>query len=312
LPVPDAPAHEPGEAAALAAASQRARRLDSELARRLGLPEPAGEPLAQAYYDALARRALQDPEAQEELVERAKAGDPRARARLIDALMPRIAAVARDYRMTPVIERAEMIQAGAVGMLEALERYDPTAGTPFWAFARPYVRRRMRRTAAELLNAFVLSDPVLRELARIRDAQEELWRELRRDPTPDELAERTGLARDRVEEVLAAARPPRSKDELVTTPDGDVLGTLEERLPGPRAEEDYDGVLDHVESEELLSLLSELTERERQVLWKLHVEERSPGESAAELGLGTEQVARMSERARRKLLAAARERGAAV
>jgi hypothetical protein len=57
--VPDA--HEPGEAAALAAASQRGRRLDRELAQALGIPEPAAEPLAEAYYDALVRRIDEEP-----------------------------------------------------------------------------------------------------------------------------------------------------------------------------------------------------------------------------------------------------------
>jgi RNA polymerase sigma factor (sigma-70 family) len=310
--VPDAPAQEPGEAAALAAASRRARRLDAELARALGMPEPAGEPLAEGYYAALARRAPQDPEGERRLIERAAGGDPRARAKLIDATMPRIAAVAREYRMTPVIDRGEMLQAGAVGLLETLERYDPAERTPFWPFAKRYVRRRIRRTAAELIDAFVLSDRTLRELSRIRDAQEELWHELRRDATLDELVERTGLPRERVAEVLSAARPPRSKDELITTPDGDVLGKLEERLPYPRAEEDYDDVLDHVESEELLSLLSTLSDRERRILWALYVDERTAAEVGAELGIAAERVQRTAMRACRKLMAAARKLGAAV
>ena len=306
--MPDA--HEPVEAAALAAASQRARRLDRELAHALGIPEPDAEPLAEAYYDALARRIEEEPGRQ--LVVLAKEGDPRAREKLIDALMPRIAGVAREYRMTPVIDRGEMLQVGAMGVLEALDRYDPASGVPFWSFARRYVRRYMRRNAAELLNAFVLSDHALRDLSRIRAAQEELWRELERDPTLDELAARTGLSRDRVSELLHAARPPRSKDEPVTTPDGDVVGTLESRLADPRAEQDYDDVLDRIESEELRSLLSALTDRERQILGALLVDERSAEEVAAQLGLGPERVQRIAERARGKLRAAARRRGAAV
>jgi RNA polymerase sigma factor (sigma-70 family) len=310
--VPDVPAHEPGEAAELAAASQRGRRLDRELAQALGVPEPAAEPLAEAYYDALARHIDEEP-ASRELVERAKAGDPRAREKLIEALMPRIAASARDYRMTPVIDRGEMLQAGVMGSLEALDRYGPDTGTPFWAFARPYVRRRMRRDAGELMNAFVLSDRVLRDLSRIRSAQEELWGELKRDPSLDELAERTGLPRGRVEEVLHAAQPPRSAEAPITTADGEVVGTLEERrLADPRAEEDYDDVLDRVDSQELRSLLSALTDRERKILQALDVDERTAAEVGAELGIAKERVRRIARRARRKLRAAARERGVAA
>ena len=233
----------------------------------------------------------------------------RAREKLIEALVPRIAAVARDYRMTPVVERGEMLQAGVLGVLEALEHYDPERGTPFWSFARGYVRRAMRRSAAELLNAFVLSNHAVRDLSRIRSAQEELWRELERDPTPDELARRTGLPRDRVKEILTAVRPPRSKDELISTPDGDVLGKLEDRLADPSAEEELDNLLDRLESEQLRSLLSALTDRERKVLRALYVDERTVDEVAEELGLGREQVRQSAERARRKLGAAARALG---
>jgi DNA-directed RNA polymerase sigma subunit (sigma70/sigma32) len=61
------------------------------------------------------------------LVQAAKSGDCWAREELVEAFLPLIAGVARVYRGSPTITRVELIQEGVVGLLRALERYDPTS-----------------------------------------------------------------------------------------------------------------------------------------------------------------------------------------
>jgi RNA polymerase primary sigma factor len=80
------------------------------------------------------RRRLTDAE-ERRLVLAAKEGDEARRAELVEAFMPLIASVARAYRRSPSVERRELMQEGVVGLLQALERYDPSLGTPFWAYA---------------------------------------------------------------------------------------------------------------------------------------------------------------------------------
>ena len=64
-----------------------------------------------------------------------------ARAVLIQAYMPALSAVARMYR-TSRIGRQELLQEGVVGLLRALERFDPERGVAFWSYASFWVRRR--------------------------------------------------------------------------------------------------------------------------------------------------------------------------
>jgi DNA-directed RNA polymerase specialized sigma subunit len=66
-----------------------------------------------------------------ELVLAAKRGDAEARGALLLAFRPLIGTVARLYRRSSTIDRAELMQQGCVGLLDALERYDPGRGTPF-------------------------------------------------------------------------------------------------------------------------------------------------------------------------------------
>jgi RNA polymerase sigma factor (sigma-70 family) len=307
------PSPEPGESAALAASVARGREADGEVARGLGLRGPGGRGADARYLETLARRRPLPPERERLLVDAARSADATARALLVEAYMPRIAAIARHYRMSPNVERTELLQEGVAGLLRALERYDPERGDPFWAYARWWVRRSMQRLVAELTRPTVLSDHALRHLSRIKDAYRELYEELRREPTTEELAQRTGLPRDEVAELLAVDRPPRSVEEPLSTEDGGVWGKLEDMIADPMADGEYERVVDQVEAQELVSLLSGLSERERMILrahYGLDGEpEQSPSEIAQRLGLSTARVREIERRARAKLAAAAAREG---
>jgi RNA polymerase primary sigma factor len=110
-------------------------------------------------------------ELERQLVTAAQAGDAQARAELVDRFMPSIASVARLYRFTPGVERVELLQEGVVGLLRAVERFDPKLGTPFWAYAGWWVRQAMQQLVSELTAPTVLSDRAARHLARLRHAR---------------------------------------------------------------------------------------------------------------------------------------------
>jgi RNA polymerase sigma factor (sigma-70 family) len=306
---------EHGEAAALSAAIGRGRDADRDLATALDRPRPAGGFADEVYLDELIRRAPLSPDAERALIAAAKAGDERARGRLIEEYMPLVAGLARHYRASPSVARVELLQEGAVGLLEALQQYDPSRGTPFWAYAKPWVRRAMQRVIADIARPVALSDRSLRHLSRIRDAQLELAAELHREPTPQEIAERTHLPREHVEELLVVDRPPRSTAEELGGREGPAFGRFEDMLIDPRAEEDYERVLDEAEAEGMLSLLSVLSDREREVLGARHGidgPEQTRAEIASRLGVSASRVKQIERRALAKLRAAARDAGVAA
>lgn len=128
-----------GEELAEAASSSRAA--DASVARALGRPGPSTGGPSVGYLADLAGRERLSAAQERDLVVAAKAGDRQARAALVEAFMPSIGSVARLYRETVRVERIELFQEGVVGLLRALERYDPARGTPFWAFAAWWVRQ---------------------------------------------------------------------------------------------------------------------------------------------------------------------------
>src|SRR5918999_1820887 len=140
---------------ALGAEIRRGQRLDRELARRLGRPEP-DRAAPGAYVDSIDDRPVLPAARERELVAAAKAGDPAARAQLVEAFMPLIGAAARGYARAHV-QRAELLQEGVVGLLRALDGFDPQRGVPFWGYAAWWVRQAMQQLVAELTRRVVLA-----------------------------------------------------------------------------------------------------------------------------------------------------------
>lgn len=303
-----APALVGEEAEELIGAACRARLADRDLAARLGRPPVRGAGANGGYLESLATGPSMPESVEARLVRAAKSGDATARARLVEAFLPQISQVARIYRETPRIQRLELLQEGVVGLLRALERYDPDLGVPFWVYASWWVRQAMQQLVAELTRPLILSDRALRQLARVRDAQSDALPERGARPAVAEIARRAELPVEQVETLLAIDQAARSLEEPLLDHDGQV-GTLGELIADPLADGEYERVLDAIEAKELLALLSGLSEREREILrsrYGLEGEEQSLAEVGARLGVSAERVRQLEQRALGKLRAAAR------
>jgi RNA polymerase primary sigma factor len=296
------------ESEAVGVEAHQARRRDRELSDRLGGPAPRGEAASARYLHELGRGPRLPAALERQLVAAAKAGDRHARAQLVEAFLPAIAGVARVYRGRGEVERVELMQEGVVGLLRALERFEPERGVPFWGYASWWVRQAMQQLVAELARPVVLSDHALRQLARLRDAHAGHLGRYGREPTAQELAAASGVEREDVDNLLATERPARSLESPAGGNREEAVGTFGELLSDPLAEDGYERVVAQIAGEELRGLLSGLSERERGILsahYGLDGPEQSLREIAARLGLSAERVRQLERRALGKLRAAA-------
>jgi RNA polymerase primary sigma factor len=302
---PDHITHE--ESDRLQAESRDARSLDQQLAVEMRHRWLGGETSSAGYLRELGDRPRLPGSVERRLVEAAQAGDRRAREELVEAFLPLIASVARVYRGSASITRVELMQEGVVGLLRALERYDPSLGVPFWGYAAWWVRHAMQQLIAELTRPMVLSDRALRQLSQLKRAHAEYVTEHGREPSGNELADRTGLSHAQVGEMLALEHTAQSMDEPVQGAEGE-LGAFGELLADPLAGDAYEHLLDHSEIEQIRALLGSLNDRERMILrarYGLGGPEESLRDIGERIGLSGERVRQIEHRALAKLRAAA-------
>jgi RNA polymerase primary sigma factor len=293
------------ESETLESESLDAAVVDQQLASELRRGQLEGPTSSAAHLRELGERPRLPVATERRLVQAAKDGDRRAREELVEAFLPLIAGVARVYRGSPSITRVELMQEGVVGLLRALERYDPALGVPFWGYATWWVRQAMQQLIAELTRPTVLSDRALRHLAQLKRAHGDYLQRHGHEPTGNQLAADTGLTQVQVGELLALERIPQSMDEPVKGAHGE-LGAFGDLLADPLAEDAYEHLLDHSEIQQVQALLGSLNERERTILrarYGLDGDEQSLREVGERIGLSGERVRQIENRALGKLRA---------
>jgi RNA polymerase sigma-B factor len=188
----------------------------------------------------------------------------------------------------------DLIQVAQIGLLLAVDRFDPDREVPFLGFATPTILGELRRHFRTVWS--VKMPRSLQEASqRIGPAFGELHQELRRSPTVDEVAERVGMTAEAVLEAIEAASAFRtvSLDAPLKNHGGSYVG-IHTRLPSSEVENDFDVVVARQTVERLLPLLSE---RSRQIVELRFYEDRSQLEIAEIVGVSQMHVSRLLRQA---------------
>ena len=190
--------------------------------------------MGDGYLEGLERRAILPAAVERRLVLAAQAGDPVARGQLVEAFMPLIAAAARPYRNLHV-QRVELLQEGVVGLLRALEGFDRWSASGRSGPTRPGGCVRPCSSSWPSSPGPSCSPTAPCEASRrLREAHNEALGESGAEPSRGELAQRTGLSLDQVDDLMATERPVRSLEEPLPGEDGVVgaFGDLHRRPAG--------------------------------------------------------------------------------
>jgi RNA polymerase sigma factor (sigma-70 family) len=274
-----------------------------ELAGRTG--GRGGDAAARELWNEAERSQAVAGDEADALARRAQAGNEAAREELIRRLLPLVHATARRYR-TEGLEQADLLQEGIVGLLRALQRFDPERGVPFAAFATWWIRQSLQEARSDFMRPLRLPPKALRQLSQLKSEHQRIYEDERRSARVGELAERTNIELEQAEALMVADARERSLEEPISL-DAE-LGTLGDLLEDPLPAAAYEDVVDAVAGEQLRALLSRLTDREREVV-RARFGFDAPAEKLSEvgerLGLSAERVRQIEERALAKLRSAA-------
>ncbi len=254
------------------------------------------------YLNEIAKKDLLTPEEEVELARRIKMGDMEAYRKLIEANLRFVVSVAKQY-VGQGLPLEDLINEGNIGLMRAAERFDETKGFKFISYAVWWIRQAIMQALTEYSRIVRLPLNKVSALNKINQAYIQLGQELGRDPTPEEVAELTGLSPEDVEKILDLSGKQSSLDAPIQEGEDNTLKDLVADQDQPP----IDGKLVREESlrRELQALLQSLEEKERKVLiWYFGLNGGYPlplEEIGERLGLTRERVRQLKDRALEKL-----------
>lgn len=218
------------------------------------------------YVKELRSVALLDAEEERVLGSAAARGDADARRRLIEANLRLVVAIARRH-VGYGLSLGDLIQEGNLGLIRAVDRYDPSRGHRFSTYAVPWILKAIDLAKDRAGHAFPLPAAVADSLHAIRRTEIWLSSELGRPATISELASEMGLQPDHVEHLRQLTRPPISLDSAISDDDDTLLA---ETVPDPNAVDPLEFTCARLATEETAVALATLAPRERLVLFLRH------------------------------------------
>ena len=184
---------------------------------------------------------------------------------------------------------ADLVQVAEIGLIKAVERFDPAREVAFSSFATPTVMGELRRHFRDMTWAVHVPRAAKEQRSRVHAATDQLQQTLGRSPTIDEIAERCGLDGEVVVETLFANRVYRcSSLDQARDESGDMIET--HNLDVSRSVDPVAAAELHVEA---VRAIADLPERSRKIiLWRFY-EECTQREIGERLGVGQVQVSRL-------------------
>ena len=220
-----------------------------------------------------------------------RGGDDVARDELVERFLPLARQLARRYaRPNEPID--DLFQVASMGLLKAIDRFDPARGNAFSTFAVPTIVGELKRYFRDTGWAVHVPRPIQERIGQVNRAVNELSRDMGRSPTPHELAERTGASVEEVLEALEAAKAfdavsldmPRGKGDDEGSAYAETVGAHDERFEMV----EYNAVIEPT--------MAALPERDRLILRLRFERDLTQSEIADRLGISQMHVSRIIRR----------------
>ena len=214
------------------------------------------------YLKEIGRINLLTSDEEFEYAIRAEEGDEEAKRMLAESNLRLVVSIAKRYVGRGMLF-LDLIQEGNIGLMKAVDKFDPSKGYKFSTYATWWIRQAITRAIADQARTIRVPVHMVETINKLARVQRQLTQELNREPTDEEIAKKLGVTIEKVREVYKISQDPVSLETPIGEEDDSHLGDFikDERTMGP---EEYATI--EMLKEELQGVLGTLTEREEKVL----------------------------------------------
>jgi RNA polymerase primary sigma factor len=264
-------------------------------------PAYEGDSTLKLYLCEIGKVKLLTPQEEITLAARIKKGDKKARELMIKANLRLVVKIARDYEGLG-LPLLDMISEGNIGLMKAVERFDPAKGGKLSTYGSWWIKQCIKRALANQSKTIRVPVHMVDKISKMRRAATRLLEEYGREPTDEELAEDLGISSTRVGQMRMAAARPASLDALIGDEDSNRFSDVVE-------DENADTPYERLEGKAVKAMLQDMVKtlgsREANILCArfgldgkrpMTLEEVSEG-----LGVTRERVRQIQNAALRKL-----------
>lgn len=252
------------------------------------------------YLQEIGHEELISAEEEVELARRIKTGDRKALEKLTKANLRFVVSVAKQYQ-NQGLSLPDLINEGNIGLLKAAEKFDETRGFKFISYAVWWIRQSILQAIAEQGRVVRLPLNQMGSVNRINKVLSKFEQENERRPSVDEIADKTDLPHEKIEDVLKVNTRQVSVDAPMA--DGDGTSMIDFMQSDSDSSTDEELLKESLRAE-ITSALSVLNDRERNVIeafYGINQPECTMEEIGKKYGLTRERVRQIREKAIRRL-----------
>ena len=214
------------------------------------------------YLKEIGKVPLLSPDEEIELAKKIELGDEAAKKKLAEANLRLVVSIAKRY-VGRGMQLLDLIQEGNLGLIKAVEKFDYRKGYKFSTYATWWIRQAIPRAIADQARTIRIPVHMVETINRLVRTQRQLVQKLGREATPEELAKELDMPVDRVREIMKISQDPVSLETPIGEEEDSHLGDF---IQDDNVEVPADAATYTLLHEQLMEVLSTLTEREQKVL----------------------------------------------
>ena len=231
--------------------------IDLSVPEWIGVDDPV-----RMYLKEIGKVPLLSPDEEIELAKKIELGDEEAKKKLAESNLRLVVSIAKRYAGRGM-QLLDLIQEGNLGLIKAVEKFDYRKGYKFSTYATWWIRQAITRAIADQARTIRIPVHMVETINRLVRTQRQLVQKLGREATPEELAKELDMPVDRVREIMKISQDPVSLETPIGEEEDSHLGDF---IQDNNVEVPADAATYTLLHEQLMDVLSTLTEREQRVL----------------------------------------------